>query len=116
MGRRSLKRNLNELIKLMKEDKNNVNNSIKDYLESGQKILNDLPLLIDNRDKILDPQISLDTQILALWLFLNSDLNQTNTECLAQISTGEGKLTIVAALAAIKIPNLSLFRISSRLL
>ncbi|CAF1051946.1 unnamed protein product [Adineta steineri] len=106
MGRRSLKRNLNELIKLMKEDKNNVNNSIKDYLESGQKILNDLPLLIDNRDKILDPQISLDTQILALWLFLNSDLNQTNTECLAQISTGEGKLTIVAALAAIK--NMSL--------
>ncbi|CAF4223646.1 unnamed protein product, partial [Adineta steineri] len=75
---------------------------MKDYLESEQKILNDVQLLIDNRDKILDPQILLDTQILALWLFLNSDLNQINTECLAQISTSEGKLIIVAALAAIK--------------
>ncbi|UJR21058.1 hypothetical protein I4U23_024158 [Adineta vaga] len=43
-----------------------------------------------------------DTQILALWLFLNPNLNTTNTGCLAQISTGEGKSIIVAALAAIK--------------
>ncbi|CAF0958688.1 unnamed protein product [Adineta steineri] len=43
-----------------------------------------------------------DTQILALWLFLNPDLNKTNMGCLAQISTGEGKSIIVAALAAIK--------------
>ncbi|CAF1146824.1 unnamed protein product [Adineta steineri] len=43
-----------------------------------------------------------DTQILALWLFLNPDLNNTSMGCLAQISTGEGKSIIVAALAAIK--------------
>ncbi|CAF1659730.1 unnamed protein product, partial [Didymodactylos carnosus] len=35
-------------------------------------------------------------------LFLNPDLNKTNIECLAQISTGEGKSIIIPALAAIK--------------
>ncbi|CAF4577160.1 unnamed protein product, partial [Didymodactylos carnosus] len=43
-----------------------------------------------------------DTQIIALWLFLNPNLNQTNMGCLAQISTGEGKSIIVAGLAVIK--------------
>jgi len=44
-----------------------------------------------------------DTQLLSLWLFLNPDLNKNNLGCLGQISTGEGKSIIVAALAAIKV-------------
>lgn len=43
-----------------------------------------------------------DTQILALWLFLNPELNKDRRGCLAQIATGEGKSIIVACLAVIK--------------
>ncbi|CAF1449711.1 unnamed protein product [Rotaria sordida] len=157
--KRCKERNLQELINLMIEDKKNLNNSIKNYLKSTN-ILNDLKLLIENRNKpsitkisdklikdwnkediqnwsskikgnkllsnkeqIQDAIIIVSqaiylytyeksgnlkgfypriTQIIALWLFLNPDLNQTNMGCLAQISTGEGKSIIVAALAAIK--------------
>ncbi|CAF1099219.1 unnamed protein product [Adineta steineri] len=138
--KRFIKRDFHELINLMKEDKNNLNKSIKDYLNSTD-ILSDLQLLtnrisvenwtiadiqewaektrgnrlllskeaVQNAIVVVSQAIQLfkgfyprDTQILALWLFLNPDFNQTNIGCLAQISTGEGKSIIVAALAAIK--------------
>ncbi|CAF1039292.1 unnamed protein product [Adineta steineri] len=146
--KRFIKRDFHELINLMKEDKNNLNTSIKDYLNSTD-ILSDLQLLtnrisvenwtivniqewakkirgnrlllskeaVQNAIVVVSQAIYLftenleekkkgfyprDTQILALWLFLNPDLNQINMGCLAQISTGEGKSIIVAALAAIK--------------
>lgn len=43
-----------------------------------------------------------ETQLLALWLFLNPELNIKKEGCLSQISTGEGKSIIVACLAAIR--------------
>lgn len=42
-----------------------------------------------------------DVQLIALWLFLNPEINQSCGR-LGQIATGEGKSLIVAALAAVK--------------
>ena len=158
--KRSKERDINELINLMIEEKNNLNQSIKDYL-SGNTIHEDFKILDKKLEESIDKDITekpvkdwkehdikkwaskvkgnkllsnkeqvqnaivvvsraiylftynkskekcigfypRDTQLLALWLFLNPDLNKMNIGCLAQISTGEGKSIIVAALAAIK--------------
>ncbi|CAF0846594.1 unnamed protein product, partial [Didymodactylos carnosus] len=137
--KRSKMRDLKELIHLMRQDKNNLNQSIKDYLNSP-KILEDLESLFKKLNHHLDDDIKKpvrdwdntdiarwatkmkgnqllsnkesvqnailivsqgihlftgkkfrlrETQIIALWLYLNPDLNKTNVGCLGQISTGE---------------------------
>ncbi|CAF1042961.1 unnamed protein product [Didymodactylos carnosus] len=85
-----------ELIKTSysEEGKNNLNNSIKDYL-NNRNILNDLQVLIDNRNISVDANIS--PKPVKEWT--KEDIQNWSKNVKVQISTGEGKSIIVAALA-----------------